>query len=55
MVKMGSVVNMAKPFIVQVKDDKQRRIVIDKKIWDEEKLIKDDYIEVTIKKIIPGK
>jgi hypothetical protein len=54
MVKMGSVVNMAKPFIVQVKDDKQRRIVIDKKTWDDEGLIKDDYVEVTIKKIKTG-
>jgi hypothetical protein len=55
MVKMDNVVKMAKPFIVQVKDDKQRRIVIDKKAWDEEKLVKEDYIEVTIKKILPGK
>lgn len=55
MVKMDNVVNMAKPFIVQVKDDKQRRIVIDKKAWDEEGLAKDDYVEVTIKKIKTGK
>jgi hypothetical protein len=54
MVKMDNVVNMAKPFIVQVKDDKQRRIVIDKKVWEEEKLERDDYIEVTIKKIRTG-
>jgi len=51
MVKMGIVVNMAKPFIVQVKDDKQRRIVIDKKAWEEEGLEKEDYIEVIIKKV----
>ncbi len=48
---MVYVVNMAKPFIVKVKDDKQRRIVIDKIAWDEENLKKDEYIEVTIKKI----
>ncbi|VVB94167.1 Uncharacterised protein [uncultured archaeon] len=42
---------MAKPFIVQIKDEKQRRIVIDKDVWDDEKLQKDDYIEVVIKKI----
>jgi hypothetical protein len=55
MVKMDNVVNMANPFIVQVKDDKQRRIIIDKKAWDEEELVKEDYIEVTIKKIKTGK
>ena len=42
---------MAKPFIVQIKDDTQRRIIIDKKAWEEEKLEKGDYVEVTIKKI----
>lgn len=41
---------MAKPFIVQIKDDKQRRIVIDKTAWEEE-LIKGDYVEITIRKI----
>lgn len=46
---------MAKPFIVQIKDDKQRRMVIDKDAWDEEKLQKGDYIEVIIKKIKLGK
>lgn len=44
-------VNMAKPFIVQIKDEKQRRIVIDKKAWEDEGLQKDDYIEVMIKKV----
>lgn len=48
---MVIVVNMAKPFIVEIKDDKQRRIVIDKKAWEEEGLQKGDYIEVTIKKV----
>ena len=48
---MGIVVNMAKPFIVKVKDDKQRRIIIDKTAWDEENLKKDEYIEVIIKKV----
>lgn len=48
---MVFMVNMAKPFIVQIKDEKQRRIVIDKEAWDEEKLKKGDYIEVIIKKI----
>ena len=43
--------NMAKPFIVQIKDEKQRRIVIDKKAWEEEDLQKNDYIEVKIKKV----
>lgn len=42
---------MAKPFIVQIKDDKQRRIVIDKEAWEAEKLQKGDYIEVVIKRI----
>lgn len=42
---------VAKPFIVQIKDDIQRRIIIDKKAWEEEGLEKGDYIEVTIKKI----
>lgn len=48
---MVIVVKMSKPFIVQVKDDIQRRIVIDKKAWEEEGLQKGDYIEVTIKKV----
>jgi len=51
MVKM---VIMSKSFIVQIKDDKQRRIIIDKKAWDEEELKKDDYLEVTIRKIKLG-
>lgn len=42
---------MVKPFIVQIKDEKQRRIIIDKEVWDDEKLQKGNYIEVTIKKI----
>ncbi len=46
-----NVVNMAKPFIVQVKDDKQRRIVVDKEAWEEEGLQKGDYVEVIIRKI----
>ena len=48
---MDIVVTMAKPFIVQVKDGTQRRIVIDKKVWNEEELVEGDYIEVTIKKV----
>ena len=51
MVKKVYLVIMAKPFIVQIKDDVQRRIIIDKKVWEEEGLKKGDYIEVTIKKI----
>ncbi len=54
MVNMVKMVNMAKPFIVQIKDDKQRRIVIDKEAWEEEDLQKGDYIEVTIKKVKLG-
>jgi hypothetical protein len=50
-VNMEIMVTMAKPFIVQIKDDKQRRIVIDKLAWITEGLQKGDYIEVTIKKI----
>ncbi len=50
-VNMEIMVDMAKPFIVQIKDDKQRRIVIDKDAWIAEGLQKGDYIEVTIKKI----
>lgn len=48
---MVFLVKMSKRFIVQVKDDKQRRIVIDKKAWDEEGLQKGDYIEVIIRKV----
>ena len=51
MVNMVVVVKMSKSFIVKVKDDKQRRIVIDKSAWDEENLKKGEYIEVIIKKI----
>jgi hypothetical protein len=54
MVNMVTMVNMAKPFITEIKDDKQRRIIIDKKAWEEEGLQKGDYIEVTIKKIKIG-
>lgn len=49
-----NMVIMAKPFIVQIKDDKQRRIVIDKDAWEKEGLQKGDYIEVIIKKIKLG-
>lgn len=42
---------MPNPFIVQAKDDKQRRIVIDKDAWIDQRLQKGDYIEVTIRKI----
>ena len=50
-VNLVIIVNMAKPFIVQIKDDKQRRIVVEKDAWITEGLQKGDYIEVTIKKI----
>jgi hypothetical protein len=48
MVYMG---NMTQSFIVQIKDEKQRRIIIDKEAWKGEQLEKGDYIEVIIKKI----
>jgi len=51
MVNMVCMVNMAKSFIVQIKDEKQRRIVIDKEAWNEEGLEKGDYIEVVVKKV----
>lgn len=51
MVKKVYLVIMAKPFIVQIKDDMQRRIIIDKKAWEGEGLQKGDYIEVIVKKI----
>jgi hypothetical protein len=51
MVNMVYMVNMTKPFIVQIKDDRQRRIVIDKEVWNEEGLQKGDYIQVIIKKV----
>ncbi len=38
-------------FIVQAKDDEQRRIIIDKEAWNEQGLQKGDYIEVTVRKI----
>jgi hypothetical protein len=37
--------------ILKITDDKQRRIIISKKIWDAEGLEKGDSIEVDIKKI----
>ncbi len=37
--------------IVQIKDDKQRRIVIPQEVWDLEGLQKDDYIEIDVKKV----
>jgi hypothetical protein len=45
---------MAKPYVVQVKDAKQRRIVVAKQAWNEEQLQEGDYIEVTIRKINLG-
>ncbi|MDP2841219.1 MAG: hypothetical protein Q8O17_02945 [Candidatus Methanoperedens sp.] len=42
---------MVKPFIVQIKDVTQRRIVIDKEAWETESLERGDYIEISIKKI----
>ena len=53
MVNMVYLVIMPNPFIVQAKDDKQRRIVIDKEAWNEQGLQKGDYIEVKIKKVEP--
>lgn len=44
-------VNMTNSFIVKVKDDAQRRIVIDKEAWDLEGIKKGDYIKVTIEKV----
>ncbi len=41
---------MAK-FIVKLKDDIKRRIVIDKDAWESENLKKGDYAEIDIKKI----
>lgn len=49
---MVLVVAMPNPFIVQVKNDKQRRIVIDKDAWNEQELQKGDYIQVTIRKVV---
>ncbi len=37
--------------IIQIKDDKQRRIVIPQEVWDLEGLKKDDYIEIDVKKV----
>ncbi len=37
--------------IIQIKDNKQRRIVIPQEVWDLEGLQKDDYIEIDVKKI----
>lgn len=37
--------------IVQIKDDKQRRIVIPQEVWDLEGLQKDDYIEIDVRKV----
>ena len=54
MVIIVFVVNMAKPFIIQVKDEKQRRMIIDKNAWEEEGLQQGDYVEVIIKKVKLG-
>ena len=43
---------MPNPFIVQIKNDKQRRIIIDKEAWHDQGLQKGDYIEVTVRKIV---
>lgn len=37
--------------IIQIKDDKQRRVVIPQEVWDLEGLEKDDYIEIDVKKV----
>lgn len=44
-------VDMTKPFITRIRDDKQRRIVIDKKTWIDEELKQGDYVEVRIRKV----
>jgi hypothetical protein len=38
-------------FIVKLTDDKQRRIPINKEIWDLQELKKGDYVKVTIEKV----
>jgi bifunctional DNA-binding transcriptional regulator/antitoxin component of YhaV-PrlF toxin-antitoxin module len=37
--------------IIQIKDDKQRRIVIPQEVWDLEELQKNDFIEIDVKKV----
>lgn len=37
--------------ILQVKDDKQRRIIIPQELWDLEGLQKDDYVKLSIEKV----
>ncbi len=37
--------------IVQIKDHKQRRIVIPQEVWVIEELERDDYIEIDVKKV----
>lgn len=37
--------------IIQIKDDKQRRIVIPQEVWDLEGLQKNDFIEIDVKKV----
>ncbi len=37
--------------IVQIKDDKQRRIIIPRELWELEGLQKNDYIELSVKKV----
>jgi bifunctional DNA-binding transcriptional regulator/antitoxin component of YhaV-PrlF toxin-antitoxin module len=37
--------------IIQIKDNKQRRIVIPQEVWDLEELQKDDYVEIDVKKV----
>lgn len=37
--------------IIQIKDNKQRRIVIPQEVWVIEELERDDYIEIDVKKV----
>jgi formylmethanofuran dehydrogenase subunit D len=42
---------MAGTFIEKITDEKQRRLKIDKDVWDELGLKKGDYVKVTIEKV----
>jgi hypothetical protein len=45
------VVIMPQTFIIKLKDDIKRRVVIDKEAWDKEELKKGDYVKITIEKV----
>ncbi len=46
--------HLTSTFITKIMDEKHRRIVIDKEVFNKEQLARGSYAEITIKKITPG-